>query len=130
MRRIIIALFTLFIMTACTNLKNRKQIELNEQQKKSLVVLLEQIKDEFSQNKTDTLRNSLAPGLKNMVIKNRLNELDTRGIKIFSTEPIFEEDSAENTIALNAGSETLYYQVRYNLEDTNWKIIEFTERRK
>jgi hypothetical protein len=117
-------------MTACTNLKNRKQIELNEQQKKSLVVLLEQIKDEFSQNKTDTLRNSLAPGLKNMVIKNRLNELDTRGIKIFSTEPIFEEDSAENTIALNAGSETLYYQVRYNLEDTNWKIIEFTERRK
>lgn len=129
MKNIVFTLLTVFILTSCSSLKTREPQELNKKQKESLVLLLDQVKGEFAQNRTDTLKASLVPGLRNMMVKNELSRIDTSRLKLFSSEPVYIGSEAENTIAFNMGSETHYYQVRYILEGTDWKISEFKERR-
>lgn len=129
MKKIIFILLTSLILTSCSSLEKRETTVLNEQEKQSLAILLEEIKGEFYQNKTEKLREVLAPSLRNTLVKNELDKIDLSKVKVFSSRPEFEGMEASNTIALNYGSETAYFQVQYILEGRKWKITEFKERR-
>lgn len=129
MKKIIFILLTGLIMTSCSSLEKRETTVLNEQEKQSLTVLLEEIKEEFYQNRTEKLRETLIPSLRNTLVKNELDKIDLSRVKVFSSKPEFTGMEAANTIALNYGSETAYFQVQYILEGEKWKITEFKERR-
>lgn len=106
-----------------------KALNDRKRDRENLDELLTKIKNEFKENKKDTLENSLNMIIKGAFVKEELNKVDLSQMRVSYTKPTFYKNSAENIVAFRINEETIYFNIVYELKNGIWKIIEFKERR-
>lgn len=110
-------------------LKYRGLIIEQQRDKKSLEMLINEIKQELSNGNTKKLKETLDPSLKNIFVGNEIEKVDFSKIKIFINKPKFFKNSANNMIAFIVEDRTIYFDVYFSLKSGEWKITKFKERR-
>lgn len=110
-------------------LKYRGLIIEQQRDKKSLEMLINEIKQELSNGNTKKLKETLDPSLKNIFVGNEIEKVDFSKIKIFINKPKFFKNSANNMIAFIVEDRTIYFNIYFSLKNSQWKITEFKERR-
>lgn len=110
-------------------LKYRGLIIEQQRDKKSLEMLIDEIKQELSNGNTKKLKETLDPSLKNIFVGNEIEKVDFSKIKIFINKPKFFKNSANNMIAFIVEDRTIYFNIYFSLKNGQWKITEFKERR-
>lgn len=110
-------------------LKYRGLIIEQQRDKKSLEMLINEIKQELSNGNTKKLKETLDPSLKNIFVGNEIEKVDFSKIKIFINKPKFFKNSANNVIAFIVEDRTIYFDVYFSLKSGEWKITKFKERR-
>ena len=110
-------------------LKYRGLIIEQQRDKKSLEMLINEIKQELSNGNTSKLKNTLDSSLKNIFVGNEIEKVDFSKIKIFINKPKFFKNSANNVIAFIVEDRTIYFDVYFSLKSGEWKITKFKERR-
>ena len=110
-------------------LKYRGLIIEQQRDKKSLEMLINEIKQELSNGNTKKLKETLDPSLKNIFVGNEIEKVDFSKIKIFINKPKFFKNSANNVIAFIIEDRTIYFDVYFSLKSGEWKITKFKERR-
>lgn len=125
-----ILLFIIFVLftAGCSNISTQNY-NISDTDKRSLLVLIESIKDELKDGEFDILDSTLASGMKNSMLKKELATVDFSQINIMTSKPVFNKNTARNVVALVFGSNTLYFNVEYLLKNGEWKILNFKERR-
>lgn len=109
--------------------KYKRLIIEQQRNKKSLEILIDEIKQELANGNTNKLKNTLDPSLKNIFVGNEIEKVDFSKIKIFINKPKFFKNSANNVIAFIVEDRTIYFNVYFSLKSGEWKITEFKERR-
>lgn len=110
-------------------LKYRGLIIEQQRDKKSLEMLINEIKQELSNGNTKKLKETLDPSLKNIFVGNEIEKVDFSKIKIFINKPKFFKNIANNMIAFIVEDRTIYFNIYFSLKNDQWKITEFKERR-
>ena len=110
-------------------LKYRGLIIEQQRDKKSLEMLINEIKQELSNGNTKKLKETLDPSLKNIFVGNEIEKVDFSKIKIFINKPKFFKNTANNMIAFIVEDRTIYFDVYFSLKSGEWKITKFKERR-
>lgn len=128
MKKIFILLISIVFFTSCSSLEKKKELSISDREK--LIVLLENIKTDLGKGETKVLEESLNSGIKTTFIKNEIQNIDFSKINIFTSNPQFLGETATNIVGFNAQSTTVYYDVKYELKNGEWKITEFKERRR
>ena len=88
-------------------LKYRGLIIEQQRDKKSLEMLINEIKQELSNGNTKKLKETLDPSLKNIFVGNEIEKVDFSKIKIFINKPKFFKNSANNMIAFIVEDRTI-----------------------
>jgi hypothetical protein len=109
--------------------KYKRLIIEQQRDKKSLEILIDEIKQELANGNTNKLKNTLDPSLKNIFVGNEIEKVDFSKIKIFINKPKFFKNTANNMIAFIVEDRTIYFNVYFSLKSGEWKITEFKERR-
>lgn len=109
--------------------KYKRLIIEQQRNKKSLEILIDEIKQELANGNTNKLKNTLDPSLKNIFVGNEIEKVDFSKIKIFINKPKFFKNTANNMIAFIVEDRTIYFNVYFSLKSGEWKITEFKERR-
>ena len=107
---------------------NKKETILKERE--SLVCLVENIKSELKQGDTSLLEKTLVPNIRNNFIKTKIQNIDFSKVNIFNSKPQFLGITATNIVGFNTQEITLYYDVKYELKNGEWRIVSFKERRR
>lgn len=110
-------------------LKYKRLIIEQQKDKKSLEILIDEIKQELIKGNTKKLKDTLDSSLKNMFVGNEIDKVDFSKIKIFINKPKFFQNNANTIIAFIVEDRTIYFNVYFSLKSGEWKIIEFKERR-
>lgn len=127
MRRIFIFIIFVLLLTGCSNLVTKKEILPEE--KESLVILIEEIKQELKEGKTQLLISSFIPNIRNNFTQEEIKKIDFSKVNILVSKPSFFQDKAQNIVAFNVQETTFYYDLEYILKNGEWKIANFKERR-
>ncbi|WP_291259900.1 hypothetical protein, partial [Fusobacterium sp.] len=127
MRRIFIFIISVVFFTGCSNIVSRKEFTIEE--KRELIVLVEQIRDELKIGETKLLKETLVPSISNNFVKDEIESIDFSKINILSSRPVFLGNKAQNIIGITFQNNTLYYSVDYSLKSEGWKISKIKERR-
>ncbi|WP_294703737.1 lipoprotein [uncultured Fusobacterium sp.] len=127
MRRIFIFIIFVLLLTGCSNLVTKKEILPEE--KESLVILIEEIKQELKEGKTQLLISSFIPNIRNNFTQEKIKKIDFSKVNILVSKPSFFQDKAQNIVAFNVQGTTFYYDLEYILKNGEWKIANFKERR-
>ena len=127
MRRIFIFIICILFLIGCSNIEKREDFTLKERE--SLIVLIDNIKDELQVGNTELLRESFLPSIRNDFVKSEIENIDFSKINIFNSKPIFLKNKASNIVGFTLQSTTIYYDVEYSLKNGIWKIVKFKERR-
>lgn len=127
MRRIFIFIIFVLLLTGCSNLVTKKEILPEE--KESLVILIEEIKQELKEGKTQLLISSFIPNIRNNFTQEEIKKIDFSKVNILVSKPSFFQDKAQNIVAFNVQGTTFYYDLEYILKNGEWKIANFKERR-
>lgn len=109
--------------------KYKRLIIEQQRDKKSLEILIDEIKQELANGNTNKLKNTLDPSLKNIFVGNEIEKVDFSKIKIFINKPKFFKNTANNMIAFIVEDRTIYFNIYFSLKSGEWKITEFKERR-
>lgn len=109
--------------------KYKRLIIEQQRNKKSLEILIDEIKQELANGNTNKLKNTLDPSLKNIFVGNEIEKVDFSKIKIFINKPKFFKNTANNMIAFIVEDRTIYFDVYFSLKSGEWKITKFKERR-
>ena len=128
MRRIFIFIIFVLLLTGCSNLVTKKEILPEE--KESLVILIEEIKQELKEGKTQLLISSFIPNIRNNFTQEEIKKIDFSKVNILVSKPSFFQDKAQNIVAFNVQGTTFYYDLEYILKNGEWKIAKFKERRR
>lgn len=128
MKKIFILILLIVFFTSCSNMVNKKETILKERE--SLVCLVENIKSELKQGDTSLLEKTLVPNIRNNFIKTEIQNIDFSKVNIFNSKPQFLGITATNIVGFNTQEITLYYDVKYELKNGEWRIVSFKERRR
>lgn len=97
--------------------------------KQKLEALIKRVKNEISQNDLTTLKKHMSKSLRNTATINDIKKLDFTRYRLFISKTNFENNTANNIIALNIGEETFYFDVEFEYEKGMWEVMKFRERR-
>ncbi|MGL4253623.1 MAG: hypothetical protein ACRCU6_03260 [Fusobacteriaceae bacterium] len=120
-------LFLIILLTGCSNLN---KYVVNNIEKEQLTLKLRDIKDDLSENSSDSLVKMIEPSLKNDYILRQIKTLDFRRIKIFFSKPEFQGTLAKNIIGFNSLDSTIYIELEYRFRDGIWQITDMKEIRR
>jgi hypothetical protein len=97
--------------------------------KEKLEKLISTVKEEISKNDLTTLEKHMSKSLRNAATIKDIKKLDFTKYRLFISKTKFEDDIANNIIALNIGEETFYFDVEFKYEKRMWEVMKFRERR-
>jgi len=124
MKKIFILMILGIFLTSCSNIGKREEVTLKE--KESLIVLIEDIKNNLQKGETELL----IPSIRNNFVKDEIQNINFSKVNIFNSKPKFLGERATNIVGFNIHSSTIYYEVEYQLKNEEWKIVKFKERRR
>lgn len=128
MKKLLISMIFILILSSCTSLNLDKKYTTFEE-KQSLILLIENIKTNLKSGKITKMEENLVSSYKNKKILEMLEKIDFSKINILSSKPEFAGDKASNTVAMIYNDGTMYFDVDYLFENDKWKIADFKERR-
>lgn len=128
MKKIFILMILGIFLTSCSNIGKREEVTLKE--KESLIVLIEDIKNNLQKGETELLEKTLILSIRNNFVKDEIQNINFSKVNIFNSKPKFLGERATNIVGFNIHSSTIYYEVEYQLKNEEWKIVKFKERRR
>ncbi len=99
------------------------------EEKKSLEDLIGRLKLDISKNDLTNLEANMDMGIRTRATINELKKIDFTRFKIYTSKVKYNEDKAQNIVALNLAEETFYFDIVYEYQKNKWKIVGFKERR-
>lgn len=105
------------------------KIEKREDQKKEFYIVLEEIIEDFSKNKTESLKKYTKKTIGNKAKLKYLKGQDLSIFDIFASKAKFKKNSSKVIIALSYLDETFYMDVEFRIKEKGWKIENIAERR-
>ena len=109
--------------------KYEKLLSIRKEQKIQLENLLEEIEQNLESGDTSTLEEALDISVGKNALIMELKNMSFHGINLFKDDFSFSKDTAQNTIGLNEGVNTLYLDVSYALKNSKWKIVRLQEKK-
>lgn len=127
MRRIFIFILFSLLLVSCSNLTKKEETSFED--KESLIILIEDIRQDLKKGDTKLLRDSFIPSIRNNFTQEEIEKIDFSKVNILVSKPTFFEDTAKNIVAFSIQGTTFYYDIEYLLKNGEWKIVKFKERR-
>ncbi len=109
--------------------KYRLLLEKREKAKEDFEKLITRVREELFYNDLTTLKEHMNKSLRSETTIEELEKIDFTQYRIFISKVNFENDTAQNIVALNTGEETFYFNVEFKYEKGMWELVKFQERR-
>jgi hypothetical protein len=123
-RNKIIILITI-LLTACSNLTVH---ELSDMEKNSLTLKIEELKESLGENNLENIEYFFEDGIKERFLISQLREMNLSDIKIFYSQPEFQNDKGKNVVGLSLYDSMLYLDMVYQLKKGQWKVIDVNQK--
>jgi hypothetical protein len=123
-RNKIIILVTI-LLTACSSLT---VYELSEIEKNSLTQKIEELKDSLVTNNLDNIENFFEDGIKERALINQIRKMNLSEVKVFYSEPEFQDNQGKNVVGLSLYDSMLYLDMVYQFKQGQWKVIDVNQK--